>query len=168
MGMASWLLLLLSILFWAGIIVSCFPSSWPSFIHELLDGHRKVTASTLQTLEVVTADQRVLLLADPLRSRLVAAYNEAVFMQKRPVALLGETCLRFTLENGWQILVLLAKREGDIYIYRLRKGKVRAAYWARQPELHDYLAHRLWQQRAKTKWTGKDRTKRWVHLHRVQ
>lgn len=140
----EWLLFAFTVFGWLVIIASCLPGVWPSRVHEWIEGHRKLAQDELLSLDLIRSDGEGAPIEQPWRARLTAAFNEAEFIEKRRVPLRGRVHLRFVLKKDAQALVWCARRDDDIYIERVRSGRVYKAYWAHQPELHSFLANRPW------------------------
>lgn len=158
----SWLLFLFYLLVWGGLIVACFPNLWPSFIHERIDGHIKLKSEAVQAVAVVRRERPPVLLTGPLSVRLVAAYNNASFMQRVTVGNPEGVYLRYSLKGDGQVMVAQATSEDDIYIFRFKRGKRVACYWAREPELYAFLARQMWRKAAVSR---KDRQERLRSTH---
>ena len=145
----QWVLLGVTLLASFGLIISCLPGYWPSWAHEWIDGHRKLAAGDVLAVELVRAPDDATEIGEPWRSRLVQAFNEAEFMAARRIALRGRAHLRIELRRGREIFVWCGRREHDIYLERRRRGRTRREYWAAQPELYEFLAHRPWLPKAR-------------------
>jgi len=162
----DWVLFLLMGVVWAGILVACFPSAWPAWVHERVDGHLTVSYDDVIRVEINHGGQTVQELTEPLSSHLLDAFNTAHFLKRIDLPFSDATHLRIILTKERYICVKQAKSVDDIYIFRFDKGRLKRGYWAREPELYRFLTHQLWRTGAQHK--PRPRNRRPSHLRVVR
>jgi len=124
------------------VLIFCFPILFLDRIAKRFAIHQKINAASVRSAHFLGEQSGERALTPPETTKLIALYNQLIFIQKRDKPLYEQSRAAIVIELTSNERIHIQLSDEDIDVQRIR-SKNTVTFWARQDELRTWLMRNM-------------------------